>query len=76
MAIDPNELGPIEVEVEDGNAVGALKKLQKEIGKEGIIQKMKEEQFYTKPSKERHEERKRIKRMLERKNEEEEDFYG
>lgn len=59
------ELSPITVDVRDGDALGALKALQKRIGEEGIVEKMKDQQHYTKPSKERHNRKRRIERERE-----------
>jgi ribosomal protein S21 len=64
------ELGPIEVDVEDGNVTKARKILRKEMGNEGIIQKMKEKQHYTKPSKKRHDRERRVQREREQEKEE------
>lgn len=68
MPTNRDELGPIEVRVEDENVTKALKVLRKEIGKEGIIKKMKEKQFYTKPSKKEH--NKKRKKQRERQHQE------
>jgi small subunit ribosomal protein S21 len=59
-------LGPIEVEVRDGNVMKALRVLRKKVGKEGFIQEMKDRQFYTKPSQEKHNEKRRKQRERER----------
>lgn len=44
------ELGPIEVKVRDGDVNGALNRLRREIGREGITKQMKLNRFYEKPS--------------------------
>lgn len=69
MATKQDELGPIEVKVEDGNVTRAIKTLRKQIGKEGIIEKMKEKQFYTKPSKKKHDKRRKKQRRREKRKE-------
>ncbi|MFB6262239.1 MAG: 30S ribosomal protein S21 [Bradymonadaceae bacterium] len=45
-----DELGPIEVDVKDGNVSRALNRLKREIGREGISREMKRRRFYEKPS--------------------------
>lgn len=62
MSMYEGELGPIEIEVEDEDITRAHRILQKEIGKEGIIDKMKDSLRYTSPSEERHRKRQQRER--------------
>lgn len=43
----------LEVFVKNGNVEGALRKLKKKIAEDGLMNELKERQFYTKPSEKR-----------------------
>lgn len=65
------DISPIEVKVRDGDVMGALKKLQKEIGKEGFKAEMERRQYYEKPSEKRRRKQKEAERRRKRQKERE-----
>lgn len=60
-----DHLGPVEVEVKGDNINAAITKLNKMMGAEGITKRIKEKQFYQKPSTIRRHERRDRKRRLQ-----------
>lgn len=70
MAKRDDHLQPIEVEVKGNNVNAALNQLRRMAGREGLTEKMKEQEFYEKPSTKRR--RKKIEADRRRSTEREE----
>lgn len=66
QAAQEDSLGPIEVQVRDGNISKAIKSLQKLSGQEGLLWEIKRRQFYVKPSEARKEKSIRAERRRRR----------
>lgn len=67
------ELGPIEVKVRDGDVMGALNKLRKEMGREDIKKELELRRYYEKPSEKRRRKKKEAERRRKRRQQEEEE---